>query len=73
MFCEEGSQRMNLRKNKKQNRTEQKKRKGERMQEFILTYPSGVSSEEGNKCSLGDNDDETEKREREGEKRTRTD
>lgn len=35
------------------------------MQEFILTYPSGVSSEEGNKCSLGDNDDETDREKRE--------
>jgi len=52
---------------------ETEKRKDERMQEFILTYPSGVSSEGGNKWSLGDNGDEIETEKREGDKRTRLD
>lgn len=43
-------QRMDKKTNKMK---ETEKKKDERMQEFILTYPSGVSSEEGNKMIIG--------------------
>ncbi len=39
--------RIDFKEQKKLKNTEQKKKKGERMQDFILTYPSRVSSAEG--------------------------